>query len=120
MNLYSWIWPDDRDRATTRGAHRRIKTVAATWQGAVTVELDADGNYAVSVGDHPKNDNGARIEVARGNVGAGRRAAVSHADAEPMFGAVCDCGAELSAQNLGCPIHGAALRAEIDAERPQP
>ncbi len=57
--------PELRSRPeVTRQAHSAIEAQLETWEGAVAVELRADGSYEVRVGT---KRNPARV-IARGNI----------------------------------------------------
>ena len=71
--LYSWLKPD-HGKIVTRRAHRDIRAKVASWEGAVSVDLDNDGYYRVTVGPHPTSgDTGSCIVVAQGSVIADKR-----------------------------------------------
>jgi hypothetical protein len=76
--LYSWTKPDNRQVVTRRG-HQHIEATLASWEGSVTIELNRDGSYRVTVGPHPTGYNGAgpRIVVAQGSVKADERDAIT-------------------------------------------
>lgn len=78
-NLYGTVQgfgKDGRANASknTRVGHSELVTTAQTWKGQVTVRMEADGSFAVYVGD--KDDPG--VLVMTGLANAGERAIEFH------------------------------------------